>query len=121
MVFDPAGVFADVVLAELLDRLVHQRVVRPEPGLAGPYDPLVGVDAYQQAAVHQEGFDPLDLHRMSPMFLTSVIGARGHLWAGARPVIVSYAKRSEGSRGHNTERTRSFDRLRLTPSKRPIF
>src|SRR5262249_21396611 len=74
MVLDAAGVLPDVVLAELLDRLVHQRVVGPQPGLARPDDPLSGVDPHQQARVVREGLDWLDLHWMTPG-----VGGRGFL------------------------------------------
>ena len=63
VVLDPGGILADVVLGQLFDRVVDQLVVGPEPGLSRADNALVGVDPDEEAPVHQEGRDPLDLHR----------------------------------------------------------
>src|SRR5205823_949954 len=74
VVLDQASVLADVVLGQLADRVVHHLVVRPQSGLAGADDPVLGVDAYEQAAVDQERRDALDLQPAALLY-------KGACWA----------------------------------------
>jgi hypothetical protein len=75
MVLDQAGVLADIILGQIDDRLADQAVMRPEPGLAGADDPLVGVDAYEQATIHQQGRDARDLHGSASLSCPFRMGA----------------------------------------------
>lgn len=62
VVRDQARIAPDVIVREIVDRLIDEPMVRPEPALARTDEPRIGVDAHDQAALDQIRRDARDLH-----------------------------------------------------------
>ncbi len=66
VVIDTGRILTDEVLGEVVDGFIHDPVVRPQSGLAGANDSLVGMDLNQQATIHQVWSDFDDFHVLPP-------------------------------------------------------